>query len=402
LAFRQLPKIVTINEVVLKLFLSLIIVFSFTTACGVKINSNPKSMLSANALLERQCASNQVPLSSITLELEKLYIDFQKKSPSIFFNIPEKNYNFKSPLIISSEDLKTNLAQIKFQMSDELYLEDHFNELALEVFYQYQNALRFEGVKCSIQHLSAKKSFDITPYLNINEFCNDKNENDFCSLSTLLNLNLDEAIFLKNNTLLMCQSLTKNKNSCQSNYDTNSINYFQNRFKEEVFNKLFSLQSTHLKFNCSLSENKTTMIIKVFSKNWNTFELTNLTDYVSKVWSSEHFQMQFELTEKKSSDVIEIIASSSLNSYVPIKNNRQIYLSQQLDIFSMKKVLAHEFGHVLGFPDCYTEFYDEEKKSLIYFEISQENTNLMCSLKNGVSVPADYLDQLKQKSCLFK
>ena len=39
--------------------------------------------------------------------------------------------------------------------------------------------------------------------------------------------------------------------------------------------------------------------------------------------------------------------------------------------------LSHEFGHVLGFPDCYVEFYDRDIGAIVSYQL--DITNLMCS-----------------------
>jgi hypothetical protein len=43
--------------------------------------------------------------------------------------------------------------------------------------------------------------------------------------------------------------------------------------------------------------------------------------------------------------------------------------------------MRHEFGHVLGFADCYTEFWDEEKESFIYYTL--DPSDAMCALSGG-------------------
>lgn len=39
--------------------------------------------------------------------------------------------------------------------------------------------------------------------------------------------------------------------------------------------------------------------------------------------------------------------------------------------------IRHEFGHVLGFPDCYIEFYSESEQAMVNYQL--DTTNLMCS-----------------------
>lgn len=46
-------------------------------------------------------------------------------------------------------------------------------------------------------------------------------------------------------------------------------------------------------------------------------------------------------------------------------------------------VLAHEFGHALGFPDCYVEFYDDDEQAIINYQLDVQN--IMCSLNGDVN-----------------
>ncbi len=45
--------------------------------------------------------------------------------------------------------------------------------------------------------------------------------------------------------------------------------------------------------------------------------------------------------------------------------------------YNVKWTIRHEYGHVLGFPDCYHEFYDAEQGVIISYQI--DITDLMCS-----------------------
>lgn len=45
--------------------------------------------------------------------------------------------------------------------------------------------------------------------------------------------------------------------------------------------------------------------------------------------------------------------------------------------YAVKWTIRHEFGHVIGFPDCYHEFYDRDEKAVISYQL--DITNLMCS-----------------------
>ena len=48
-----------------------------------------------------------------------------------------------------------------------------------------------------------------------------------------------------------------------------------------------------------------------------------------------------------------------------------------LSEWDVQWTIRHEFGHVVGFPDCYVEFYDAAKQEMVNYQI--DTTDLMCS-----------------------
>lgn len=66
--------------------------------------------------------------------------------------------------------------------------------------------------------------------------------------------------------------------------------------------------------------------------------------------------------------------------------------NENLAEFSSRWTIRHEYGHVLGFPDCYLEFYDAPKGVMVSYQL--DITNLMCS-RRGKLQPKHY-DELKR------
>lgn len=58
-------------------------------------------------------------------------------------------------------------------------------------------------------------------------------------------------------------------------------------------------------------------------------------------------------------------------SHITMDANRNI------QEYTSRWTIRHEFGHVIGFPDCYIEYYDSEREVMINYQI--DITNLMCS-----------------------
>lgn len=60
--------------------------------------------------------------------------------------------------------------------------------------------------------------------------------------------------------------------------------------------------------------------------------------------------------------------------------------------YEYRWTLRHEYGHILGFPDCYHEFYDADQKAIVNYQL--DTTDLMCS-RRGV-LKQNHYDEMKR------
>ncbi len=58
-------------------------------------------------------------------------------------------------------------------------------------------------------------------------------------------------------------------------------------------------------------------------------------------------------------------------------NNIVMDSNQSIEEYESQWVIRHEFGHVLGLPDCYHEFYDTNLNAFVNYQL--DTTDLMCS-----------------------
>ena len=58
-------------------------------------------------------------------------------------------------------------------------------------------------------------------------------------------------------------------------------------------------------------------------------------------------------------------------------NSLTMDANQSLAEYHVRWTIRHEFGHTLGFPDCYVEFYDTSTQEMISYQV--DTSNLMCS-----------------------
>lgn len=65
---------------------------------------------------------------------------------------------------------------------------------------------------------------------------------------------------------------------------------------------------------------------------------------------------------------------------------------QPLTEYDAQWTIRHEYGHVLGFPDCYVEFYESERNVIVNYQFDVEN--LMCSRRGHIQ--ATHLEEMKR------
>ncbi len=56
--------------------------------------------------------------------------------------------------------------------------------------------------------------------------------------------------------------------------------------------------------------------------------------------------------------------------------------NQPIEEYESQWTIRHEFGHVLGLPDCYHEFYDTDLKAYVNYQL--DITDLMCSRAGNI------------------
>lgn len=377
---------------------------SFMISCGKKRGNKADSLIHVKQvslmLAEGQCLEKPNQNSTLANEIESLFLEEKMRYPHHFFFISPPHYSDKSPLILSMKKMEETFKLLK---------NDSFLNLrAQDLYGLYIESRRYEDQKCQFKQLAEKKKNDIRPRLNLSQSCYEKYQSEICPDQEYGEMSPEREKWVRDNAVALCQSFSK-KINCEAEYSLHllkntvgeMIKKYSQRFHNERYLPLFKLNPNHLKFHCHIKNDKTVMTIKILMGTYEREFLENVLQYVENVWRNKKISIKFELVESYSSDVVMILPSLKGTSYVPESNNRLIYLSTAQDIMTTKRILAHEFGHVLGFPDCYIEFFDYSKKELIYYEISKEIRNIMCSLKEDTQVDEPYFSQLIENSCLF-
>lgn len=109
-------------------------------------------------------------------------------------------------------------------------------------------------------------------------------------------------------------------------------------------------------------------------------------------WLDWRLKLDFQDTGDENMTHVEFVPGATphvnriAGSIITMDGNRNI------DEYSSRWTIRHEYGHVLGFPDCYLEFYDVVSATMINYQL--DITDLMCSRRGAFK--ENHYDQLKR------
>lgn len=157
-------------------------------------------------------------------------------------------------------------------------------------------------------------------------------------------------------------------------YWNKSSNTYQSFFEipDHIKNPSTSLSGERLisKFKPPLSLEKREFVKKNIEEEWQK-------DFLK-------LHIDFEESEGQSRVFIEWVAGATAHVKGLGSNHIVMDANSSLDDWDTQWVIRHEFGHVLGLPDCYIEFYEPNTKEIVSYQI--DVNDLMCSRK-GVYQP---------------
>lgn len=106
--------------------------------------------------------------------------------------------------------------------------------------------------------------------------------------------------------------------------------------------------------------------------------------------STWHLAIDYQTVEKPGLSHFEFAAGENAHA-VPAKSLIVMDANQPISEYDSQWTIRHEFGHLLGFPDCYVEFYDESIQAMVNYQL--DTTNLMCSRRGKFQ--DQHFDRLK-------
>ncbi len=344
---------------------------------------------------------NIIYLDRINAEREQ-----QNNHPITFSNNFSNNSgNYKDPFIYGSREIKTKIDQLKKELPESLHAiffsQDNFFNAPIDninLFIKWsrvidsisQHAVRWRTVIYHHKkHYKSQAKKDLRSYLYLKNYPrNNFGRNLSYDLKNYDFINAKTKQTLKSALLDLCQK-NNGKRYCNRKFKR-ALNrddlpqFYQKHYSKitKTYDSFFEIDKTsHL-----ARWNDNTLEI-MFQNNNTYFNL--LKDSVATKWKTQWGSIK--LIPSNSSLDPKIIDKDQI---IPSVNKARNTLNWSRDIVGneARNVMAHEFGHILGFKDCYVEFINEDQNMATFYFI--ENDDIMCNSSGIVS--KKHFDQLKK------
>lgn len=325
-------------------------------------------------------------INSARAEGDKLSFSSKATQSGIPIESP-KNYN-ESTVQKSFDDLKKDvpnpMALVVFgnsPLSNQLPLPvDEYLQWGRKIDGVYQTAVRWLTMKNYLPGLAARRAQDIR---GIYFFAKETNLES--NLANYQNLTQEQKDKYQEWLVSMCLNGGKDIRSCQSELSRSiarkAVFQFYNRYladAQATWDRYFLIPSGSEFPAVRWSGKDPNLATVPFeaqpTKEMQDFLRINLEDEWK--WLSWNLKLDFGAASK---DSVKVYWQPNIVPHVPYLGANEIYMDSNapLSEYNVQWTIRHEFGHVLGFPDCYNEFYDEDLGLIVSYQL--DITDLMCS-----------------------
>ncbi len=257
----------------------------------------------------------------------------------------------------------------------------------------YQSASRWKIMEPYLWSLASRSYNDIRGYYFLNEIPNLQEQlQSWNSLSTETQAQYTEWLVLE------CHNNQLNKNTCRTNLArfvaSNNVWDFHSSYvgaARKTFESFFAIRNPRRDVVWDSTSPLLTMLpfLKPESlevQNW-------LVDNIEDEWQWNDWKLKLNFVEEDNNTTYVVFSPGATPNVNGLGGNRiTMDANRSLYDYSSKWTIRHEYGHVLGLPDCYIEFYDTDRQIIINYQIDLDN--LMCS-RRGKLQEKHYLELKK-------
>jgi hypothetical protein len=262
-------------------------------------------------------------------------------------------------------------------------MDDYIN-WAKQVDRMYQSAVRWSGMRPNLNYYRMNAYRDIRGYYFLQ-----REENLEARLRYFSQLPEAERTTLGGHLVNMClnnrmNSLANCQNAVRQAATQNTVwNYYQRLLptSKALFDGYFNLYGVREDIAWTAANPlEARLPVRNTSPEIENFLRVNVEDEWD--WNGWHLRLDFTRNA-----LIHVEFEEGVTPHVSNLNTIVMDQNSPLTEWDVMWTIRHEFGHALGFKDCYVEFYDSQAQAMVNYQI--DVTNLMCS-RTGIMQERHY------------
>jgi hypothetical protein len=160
---------------------------------------------------------------------------------------------------------------------------------------------------------------------------------------------------------------------------------------KEIWASAFELDSTYTRDDISWTSRDANTLHYPFLQPTNPVTLAYLRDNVEDEWKLGAWKLKLDFTSQDSSSSLSRLEYQPNTTAHAERNRIVMDENEPLTEYLSKWTIRHEFGHLLGFKDCYVEYYDTKLQAIVNYPL--DPLNLMCSRRGHLQ--PQHLDVLR-------
>lgn len=185
----------------------------------------------------------------------------------------------------------------------------------------------------------------------------------------------------------MCRNSKVKSTVCAKELKTsiqnNNLVAFYSKYRNNAvlnWNSFFQIPETAVRSDVTIRNNVLEIPFKMQKNN----QMYDFAKSLESRWKMPGLEVALDFKDEK--NIPNIILKDNSVAHVNKLGGNDIIMNTSLDLkgFASQRTLSHEFGHVLGLPDCYIEFYDEAEEAFVNYQLFKDD--MMCSA-NGKLTP---------------
>ncbi len=270
-----------------------------------------------------------------------------------------------------------------------------FTEWLNQVDRAYQMTARYKMMKPWKDEMATEGVYDVRGYVYLT--ADSETDQKLSNWAGLTQLQRNQ---MSTNLLQLCGNSEKTEADCSDELDAaiagNTLVAFKNQYLpsgERQYNDYFQIPKSRVDVTWTAANPNVMSIPFTNPHNESVLDYLKFNIEDEYKWDGG-WQLQLNFVESTDPDTTHVVFEAGTVPHVNDIAGSEITMDANapLSEYDVQWTIRHEYGHVLGFPDCYFEFYDKTLEAFVSYQM--DVTNLMCSRRGHFQ--QRHFDELKR------